>query len=413
MWRKGIRTGIAVVFLLMLFGCGTMKTSELVPDVIYAKKSKDKQCRPTDVQALFLAPGAPALKAMLASSSLSREELIKASPEASALSKAFTLSAVSARLDAVKAELPEPLAKDRVLLELLRSVGFAVSTAQNAIVMQAGLSPDLVSVTDTVNFDSPANLDEVDFKNFAEKIRQSMATAPFAYGAQVAGDDRHLSATDDGEAIKFGTAFVNYFSAYYKGNYVDRFGTALPKPAITRTIGNTEIAGTLQVLVELILDYSLKTPVWQDAAKTYYPGSFAKDTAPTVVVAKLVKPTPLLSDDADTHSCGITKLKAEAIEYIANAAADKASAMGGLVGGSFGGLQFGLGIFGKFSVGDNQTLSVLVKTTLAKVFERAGEEASYRVLYWIPYNDKAVLADLVQQYLDSQSNKGKPSTKQP
>ncbi|HEX9480312.1 MAG TPA: hypothetical protein VGA90_16235, partial [Methylomirabilota bacterium] len=50
------------------------------------------------------------------------------------------------------------------------------------------------------------------------------------------------------------------------------------------------------------------------------------------------------------------------------------------------------------SVGDNQTVQVVIKTVLAKVAERVAADASYRVLYKVP--DKAKLAELVKRYLD-------------
>ena len=60
-----------------------------------------------------------------------------------------------------------------------------------------------------------------------------------------------------------------------------------------------------------------------------------------------------------------------------------------------------LGAFGKVSVGDNQTVQVVIKTVLAKLAERVAAEAAYRVFYKVP--DKATLADLVHRYLDELS----------
>jgi len=53
------------------------------------------------------------------------------------------------------------------------------------------------------------------------------------------------------------------------------------------------------------------------------------------------------------------------------------------------------------SVGDNQTVQVVIKTVLGKLAERVAAEAAYRVLYKVP--DKATLADLVQRYIDELS----------
>jgi len=98
-------------------------------------------------------------------------------------------------------------------------------------------------------------------------------------------------------------------------------------------------------------------------------------------------------------------LKAEAIQYLAQTAGNRASMLGGTVGGSFGGIHVGLGVFGKWSIGDNQTLQALVKTALNKTFERAAEKAAYSVLYWVPYNGNN-LPDLIQRYLDSRLHQG-------
>jgi hypothetical protein len=61
--------------------------------------------------------------------------------------------------------------------------------------------------------------------------------------------------------------------------------------------------------------------------------------------------------------CGIDKLKSEAIQYIAKTVGSKASQLGGTVG-SFGGINVGLGMPGKISIGDNKTIQVTQKCHL-------------------------------------------------
>jgi hypothetical protein len=93
-------------------------------------------------------------------------------------------------------------------------------------------------------------------------------------------------------------------------------------------------------------------------------------------------------------------LKAQAIAYLANTGATRTSTLGGLVTGSFGGLGVSLGVFGKISIGDNQTLQTIVKTALSHAAARAAEQASYLALSQIGYNSGATLADLISYYLD-------------
>ena len=162
----------------------------------------------------------------------------------------------------------------------------------------------------------------------------------------------------------------------------------------------------------------VRGPIWTDArGKIYYPAAFneaapdlEKDPKktplrPTVVDVTiksrgqdgdgtpLIKPVPLVAS-----GCGIDEAKAQAIEYLGQTAALKAAMVGGITGGSFGGFGASFGAFGKISVGDNQTVQVVIKTVLGKVAERVAADAAYRLFYKEP--DKAKLAELVKRYLD-------------
>ena len=212
-------------------------------------------------------------------------------------------------------------------------------------------------------------------------------------------------------AEEFNQVLVAYVAAYVDGKYVDRFGNTLPAPAISRTIGNTEIAGVLAVIIDAVADYMGRSPIWTDSTgKIYYPAAFNKDAPdptkdpqkpplkPTVVDVTiagtpLIKPVPLADGD-----CGINGDKAQAIAYLGQTAGLKAAMVGGISGGSFGGFGASFGAFGKISVGDNQTVQVVIKTVLAKVAERVAADAAYRMLYKVP--GKAKLAELVKRYLD-------------
>ena len=256
-------------------------------------------------------------------------------------------------------------------------------------------------------------------KDFGRRIQERFLRHDLQESSTESAEARARLAADVHE---FNQVLVAYVSAYVDGKYVDRFGTILPTPAISRTVGNTEIAGVVSVIIDAVGDYLVRGPVWTekgDKGTLYYPASFSKDAAdlalkdpkapplePTVVGVRikprgqrdgegspLIQPVPLVGE-----GCGITKDKAKAIEYLGQTAALKASMVGGITGGSFGGFGASFGAFGKVSVGDNQTVHVVIKTVLGKVAERVAADAAYRIFYRLP--DKAQLAELVQKYLD-------------
>jgi hypothetical protein len=253
------------------------------------------------------------------------------------------------------------------------------------------------------------DLNATTLKNFGDRIHERF----FRHDP-----DRNTIKVDLARVEEFNQVLVAYVSAYVDGKYIDRFGNNLPAPAISRTVGNTEIAGVLSVIIDAVGDYVVRGPIWTDGTgKIYYPAAFneaapdlEKDPKktplrPTVVDVTLksrgqdrdgtplIKPVPLVAS-----GCGIDEAKAQAIEYLGQTAALKAAMVGGITGGSFGGFGASFGAFGKISVGDNQTVQVVIKTVLAKVAERVAADAAYRVFYKVP--DKAKLAELVKRYLD-------------
>lgn len=197
-----------------------------------------------------------------------------------------------------------------------------------------------------------------------------------------------LAATGSGTLIE-------YFEEYFNGDFVDRFGTQLPKPAISRTINNQFIAGALTVVLEYIFDTTVDTPVWK-SGNMYYPGGFTKQ--PTAAKWKRAEEAPLLSKD-DSQKCGVTELKARAISYLSHQAANRAVLLSGLLGESFGGIEIGIGVLGKFSLGDNQTLQTIAKTTLSVAAMRAAEKGAYEILREIGHDPDDSLARLLEHYL--------------
>ncbi|MGB8629632.1 MAG: hypothetical protein WCD69_09600 [Xanthobacteraceae bacterium] len=307
----------------------------------------------------------------------------------------FNPDTVESRIATVNAAVHPALRNEALFQQLLSAGSTPVHQTHNNVLQLASLNtaePPMAAEP------PPGDLNMSDFLSFAQTLRRLLL------------DAQTFAQSDDKAVKKFQQAFVTYFSAYFDGKYYDRFGNKIPAPAISTTLGDTEIAGTVTVLVDLVMDFILQTPVWVDSSGKYYPGDGTNQ--PTALVAFPDLKQSLLAESA-AQQCGITPLKTEAIQYVATSAGNRASLLVGTVGGSFGGIEVGLGVLGKISIGDNKTVSTLAKTALQIAFNHLGEDASYRVLRWIPYQPPpaqpssnviySIILQLVQNYLGAQT----------
>ena len=224
-----------------------------------------------------------------------------------------------------------------------------------------------------------------DLKDFANKLfdLQKPGASPLVDFAR-ARQDALATKTDE---ASFDQNFVRYFEAYYKGNFVDRLGGAVDKPQISTTIPDSEIAAAETVMLEFLVDLIDPTPVMGSDEygslsenTTFYPGNSKK--RPTALTKENYIKLPTGSADA----CGITQQNAWVLCDLANAASSQAAAVGGLVENTAGGISIGLGVLGKISIGDNQTLSVLVKTAASRIALRATLTSSYATLRYFKFN---------------------------
>lgn len=229
-----------------------------------------------------------------------------------------------------------------------------------------GLSDQEMAVK---SFTVPTRLTTSELKDFADKVFDEElhpAIAGPAVPGSAPGND----------------AFATYFTAYYENHFYDRFGQPVAKPNLSLTIPDTEIAAALTVLIEYIADLVDPTPVLGDqdvdpqtnklpSNTKFYPGGGTNE--PTALVAQLAK-----YKNIGKNQCGVTPSNASVLEDVANAAGDRAGTISGLVSQSWGGVSFGLGVLGKFSFGDNQTLGTVVKTAAT----RLGTRISFAASYW-------------------------------
>lgn len=96
-------------------------------------------------------------------------------------------------------------------------------------------------------------------------------------------------------SVSLESLMFEYFSAYYKGNFVDRDGGALAKPTVGTTISDTTISNAATVALEAMFDYAalnsdlsgagqaIKAPVVYDDSSGTIKWQTAKGGEPTLV----------------------------------------------------------------------------------------------------------------------------------
>ncbi|HLY06535.1 MAG TPA: hypothetical protein VKR31_12380 [Rhizomicrobium sp.] len=274
----------------------------------------------------------------------------------------------------ITASAPGDLSNDPVVRSLVAAVAStAVQAQRNAMAMRGDASATAAADAALTRIGTPGTLSASDFKNFAQNLAKSVFD-PVVNG----------TSSNAGSNSSFWTTLVTYYDQYFQGKFVDRFGNKLSPPAAKGSVNDEEISGVVAIFVEALADSILKTPVWKDSSGNYYPGA-SKDE-PTVLEAGILSaPAGLVTNPGQ---CGMTTLKTRAVKYFSDMASARAGMVGGLVSGSFGGIHFGLGVMGKISIGDNQTLQVIIKTALSKAAGRAAEHASYLVLSQVGYSSQ-------------------------
>jgi hypothetical protein len=237
----------------------------------------------------------------------------------------------------------------------------------------------------------PTKLTHGQMKDFADKLFDLQLKPGAATLTKSSVNPSGLSSKDV-EFLKthppLDQMFIEYFKAYYKGEFTDRMGTQLDKPQISTTVPDSEIVAAETVLLEFLVDLIDRTPVMGDAA----PGSVVKNSTIFYPGASMKQPTAYSPENyvqvppGSPTACGITAQNVWVLRDLANGAGDQAAAVGGLVANTPGGISLGLGVLGKISIGDNQTLSVMVKTAASRVALRATLASSYEILRRVEFN---------------------------
>ena len=171
---------------------------------------------------------------------------------------------------------------------------------------------------------------------------------------------------------------ADYLDAYYNGKYSDIFGTTLDKPSIKMTISDDEINGLISVFLDYLIDqFNITLILGSDPepkdGTTYYLGN--NTVKPTLLA---LNPSLYEQIPATSSKCEWAADNVSLLGTFANTAGGEAATLSGLLSQSAGGFEVGLGFLGKFSVGDSQTLSGIVKTAAS----RSGNRAALAALFW-------------------------------
>jgi hypothetical protein len=271
-------------------------------------------------------------------------------------------AAVQRRAVSIMGVLPDKLKQDVVVqaalshaqtVTLKASIALAPRSAAAAVVAPATPAP-------------VAPLTQGDFFKFANLVAEYVLRQPNA---------------KSGVADPFAQMIGPYYQAYYAGKFYTYFGVSFAQPTISMTISDNEITQAAMVFVELLFDNVLSSQVWvatdKTGKKTYYPGGNAN--MPTLAALNSGNKNVVVPIPTTSGQC-MTETKAKLINNVAQQFATAASADSALTIKSVGGLEIGLGVLGKLSLGDNSTLSSLVKNVASEVVLRLTAQLVYKAL---------------------------------
>ncbi len=311
------------------------------------------------------------------------------SPTALAQRQGLQLAALQSNVQRVEAAIPQLIAQP-VVNAALAHVQYVSANA--LVTARRLLSNGQTNAQDEeylASVPKPAAISPSDIMTFGHTVAASVL--------------RNTGSSPDSTnalAQQFWADVKGYYTAYYKGTFVNYFSQSITQPKAQLTIDDTEISQAAGVFLEVLFDELLTPTVWTDGSK-YYPGGGSKPTYLTVFNAQAVK---LAKPDG---ACGMTEGKANTLNYLANTFSTAASGEVSLTVKTFGGLEVPLGIFGKLNVGDNNTLTTLVQLVVSESVKRLTVAIAAPILEAIQINTSAAPTLASRQALGSSSSTGR------
>lgn len=368
-WNRGDFTGLALIALVALVsGCTAIPLDRLYPSTAASGACQEAKARLESPQAgfVFVLPKRASARATA-----------RTVGESGALRGVERFSDFVSSIGSSKEQrLPRDLTNDAVTNAVFAMMVKTSARAQLELGKATGARNAEQDEAAVAAYPVPSRITHRQLKAFADKFFDLQLRPTLMSGRR--GDEG-------------GQAFAGYFEAYYNGKFVDRLGMSVQKPSflssssipLNLTIPNADIAAAFAVLLEYMIDLFDPTPVMGDTKTPgdqtkFYPGGKV-DSRPTALGLNFAEYRQL-----PASGCGVTIKSVPILSMLAHAAGDRATALGGLVSDSFGGLGVSFGGFGKVSIGDNQTVATLVKTAASRVAARATFAAGYWALEGMP-----------------------------
>jgi hypothetical protein len=228
------------------------------------------------------------------------------------------------------------------------------------------------------------------------------------FGKMLQGPAREALRMDNARSLD--NILVDYYQDYFDGKYVTRDGVALAKPTANISLNGLELSGSvntdtltglLTVFLEALHDFAQDVPVFVDA-DGYLNGSTNTPTCVTYdVVPKVTLPNPAYPN-IDANTWKYTR-------YISMATSNASEALTTLILKSFGGVSAGpVVVLGKFSIGDNSTLTKAIETILDVDLTRDSEWLMYEALMNEKQKPKVVSAEALPPFFQKKVLKRPP-----
>ena len=296
----------------------------------------------------------------------------KLTPSALADRHMAKIRSIHNRADTIQASLPPQLASDPVFNSMVANIKYISTTslvkARQKLSGTNEITPEDASYL--AKAPKPPPISHTDIPSFLHNI-SSLALRNTANPA---------SAGDSYNQQLFWSKADQYYKAYFAGNFVTYFMQQLPKPTLSATITDAEIDNAALVFIEFVFDEILQPTFWYGKDGKYYPAGVALKIPPTYLTVNNILPGSLEVIGQGPTGCGMNYVKANTLNYLAQQFATAATAETSLTVKSAGGLEVGLGILGKLSLGDNSTLTSLLNMVVTDVVKRLTVEVGAPVL---------------------------------
>jgi hypothetical protein len=220
-----------------------------------------------------------------------------------------------------------------------------------------------------------------------------------------------------------------YYAIYFQGKFQTYLGAPLAAPSVigtsttgsgssiviggSSTISDDQIVPAVQVFIEYLFDEILQSTVWvtysNNKISAYYPGGSGTQPTYLLVNSDLAGQIEQTIGPGPT-GCGMNVFKLGLMTSVINQSATIASGETGLLVKSAGGIELGLGVLGKLSVGDNNLVAEVAKNVATVVASRLTVLIEAPILDAVDYKQQSPqIAAAAHQLAGKISRSGKVS----